>query len=49
VGRLAVDATSGDDYPVIQGIVLLSATAIILANLLADLTYTVLDPRVRLK
>jgi peptide/nickel transport system permease protein len=49
IGRLAVDATSGDDYPVIQGIVLLSATAIIFANLLADVTYTLLDPRIRPK
>jgi peptide/nickel transport system permease protein len=49
VGRLALDATTSDDYPVIQGIVLMSAIAIILANLLADLAYTRLDPRVRLK
>jgi peptide/nickel transport system permease protein len=49
VGRLALDATTSDDYPVIQGIVLMSAIAIILANLLADLAYTLLDPRVRLK
>jgi peptide/nickel transport system permease protein len=47
VGRLALDATNSRDYPVIQAIVLLSATTIVLANLVADIAYGFLDPRIR--
>ena len=47
IGRLAVDATTARDYPVIQGIVMMSATAIVVANLLADLAYGIVDPRIR--
>jgi peptide/nickel transport system permease protein len=49
VGRLMFDAVQARDYPVLQGTFLLLAIAIIAANLLADLTYLVLDPRVRVK
>ncbi len=49
VGRLALDATNGRDYPVIQAIVLMSATAIVAANLLADVAYGLIDPRIRLR
>ena len=47
IGRLAVDATQFRDYPVIQTIVLLSAVAIVGANLLADLMYGMIDPRIK--
>jgi peptide/nickel transport system permease protein len=47
VGRLALDATNSRDYPVIQAIVLLAAFSIIIANLLTDLMYAYLDPRIR--
>jgi peptide/nickel transport system permease protein len=47
VGRLAFDATNSRDYPVIQAIVLMSAGAIILANLITDILYGYLDPRIR--
>jgi peptide/nickel transport system permease protein len=47
VGRLALDATSSRDYPVVQAIVLMSAGAIIVANLITDLAYAYLDPRIR--
>jgi peptide/nickel transport system permease protein len=47
VGRLAVDATRTRDYPVLQAIVLLSATMIVFANFLADVAYAALDPRIR--
>jgi peptide/nickel transport system permease protein len=47
VGRLAVDATRTRDFPVLQAIVLLSATTIVIANFLADLAYALLDPRIR--
>jgi len=47
VGRLAVDATQTRDFPVLQAIVLLSASTIVVANFLADVAYAVLDPRIR--
>lgn len=46
-GRLTVDATQFRDYPVIQMIVLLSAFAIVISNLLADIVYSIVDPRIR--
>jgi peptide/nickel transport system permease protein len=47
VGRLTVDAILRRDYPVIQGIVLLFSFVYVLVNLIIDLLYTVLDPRIR--
>lgn len=47
VGRLALDATNARDYPVIQAIVLMSATSIVVANLITDILYAYLDPRIR--
>lgn len=47
IGRLTVDAILRRDYPVIQGVVLLSSFVHVIVNLLVDLTYTVLDPRIR--
>lgn len=47
VGRLAIDATNTRDYPVIQAVVLLSTTAVVLANLFTDVAYAYLDPRIR--
>ena len=47
VGRLALDATNSRDYPVIQAIVLMSALAIVAANLITDILYARLDPRIR--
>jgi peptide/nickel transport system permease protein len=46
IGDLTVDAVSQRDYPVLQGAFLLIAVAVVLANLLADLIYGLLDPRV---
>ena len=48
VGRLAFDAIIAGDLPVIQGTVLFGAFFIIIANLLVDIAYAFLDPRVRL-
>jgi peptide/nickel transport system permease protein len=48
IGRLAIAAISGRDYPVVQAVVLLLVTAFVLLNLAADLLYGRLDPRVRL-
>jgi peptide/nickel transport system permease protein len=46
-GRLVVDAVFTRDYAVVQGIVLVVAVAFILLNLLADVLYVVLNPRMR--
>jgi peptide/nickel transport system permease protein len=46
VGKLAVDGIFGKDYPVIQGIVLCAALSYMFANLLVDVLYGVLDPRI---
>lgn len=48
VGQLAVTSIFSKDYPVVQGIVLLSAFAYMGANLLVDISYVLLDPRIRL-
>jgi peptide/nickel transport system permease protein len=47
LGRLTVDAIVRRDYPVIQGVVLIVSGAYVLLNLLIDLAYVVLDPRIR--
>jgi peptide/nickel transport system permease protein len=47
VGRLVVDAISKRDYPIIQGVILLFSGVYVVVNLMVDLTYTVLDPRIR--
>jgi peptide/nickel transport system permease protein len=46
VGQLTVTSILSKDYPVVQGVVLLSALSYILINLLVDLSYTVVDPRI---
>jgi peptide/nickel transport system permease protein len=48
LGRESVQAIENQDLPVIIGIVIVAAAAIILANILVDMAYAVLDPRVRL-
>jgi peptide/nickel transport system permease protein len=48
IGRLAVDAIRTKDFPMIQGTVLFAATAYVLTNLLVDLSYAWLDPRIQL-
>jgi peptide/nickel transport system permease protein len=47
IGRLMYDAVQLRDYPVLQGTFLLLAVSVIAANLLADILYSVLDPRVK--
>ena len=46
-GKLTIDAVFTRDYPMIQGVTLVTATAYIGINLLVDLLYSVIDPRVR--
>jgi len=47
LGRLTIDAILRRDYPVIQGIVLLFSFLYVLVNLMVDITYTLVDPRIR--
>jgi len=47
IGRLMYDAVMKRDYPVLQGTFLLLAVSVVAANLLADILYSVLDPRVK--
>jgi peptide/nickel transport system permease protein len=47
MGRLAVEAMGNSDYPVIQGVVLIFAVMVLLTNLIVDLSYGWLDPRVQ--
>jgi len=48
VGKMAVDAIHMRDYPVIQAYVMWMAMIYVLVNLVTDLSYRVLDPRIRL-
>ncbi|OGO11131.1 MAG: peptide ABC transporter permease [Chloroflexi bacterium RBG_13_68_17] len=48
VGRALFEAITSRDYPVIQGFTLVVAVGYVLVNLLVDISYTYLDPRVRL-
>jgi peptide/nickel transport system permease protein len=47
IGRAAVDAISTRDYPVLQGAVLMLTVSVMIANLLTDIAYGYLDPRIR--
>jgi peptide/nickel transport system permease protein len=48
IGRLIVSSILAKDFPMVQGIILFTATAYVVANLLVDLAYGLLDPRIRL-
>jgi peptide/nickel transport system permease protein len=48
IGRLTVQAISSRDYPLLQGCILVISVSYVLVNLLADLLYSFIDPRVRL-
>lgn len=47
IGRLTIDAVMARDYPVIQGMILLTSGIYVLVNLLIDVSYTLFDPRIR--
>jgi peptide/nickel transport system permease protein len=49
LGRLTVEAVLARDFPTIQGLILLSSVTYVLLNLLVDLSYPLLDPRIRFK
>lgn len=48
IGQLAVQSILTRDYPMVQGVVLCSATAIVFVNFTVDILYSLLDPRIRL-
>ena len=48
VGKMSVDAIQRHDLSLVVGIVLLVAAIVIIANIIVDLLYAVIDPRVRL-
>lgn len=47
LGRLTIDAVLRRDYPIIQGVILIFSGAYVIVNLVIDLSYTILDPRIR--
>lgn len=47
IGKLTIDATRGFDYPILMGVLLVTATLVVLANLAADIAYGVIDPRIK--
>jgi len=47
MGALLVDAVAARDYPMVMGIMLVTAIVVLLANLITDLAYAVVDPRIR--
>lgn len=47
IGRATIAATNNFDYPVLMGILLISSALVVLANLLADVAYAVIDPRIK--
>jgi peptide/nickel transport system permease protein len=47
IGRLAYNAIIGQDFPLIQGVVLTAGALVLVTNLIADILYAYLDPRIR--
>ncbi len=48
MGRMAVDAAFALDYPVLMGLLLVLAVMVSIGNLLSDLLYGIVDPRIKL-
>lgn len=47
IGKLTIDATRAFDYPILMGVLLITAILVVLANLIADLAYAFVDPRIQ--
>jgi peptide/nickel transport system permease protein len=48
LGRLAVESIYGRDYQMLEGVVMFSAVSILLINLMVDVVYSLIDPRIKL-
>ena len=49
LGKLVVDSIQNKDFPTVQGVILVLATIYVVVNLIVDLSYAVIDPRIRLQ
>ena len=49
MGRMLIDAIANVDWPIVQGILVITAGLVIFSNLLADVMYAVVDPRIQYK
>ena len=49
IGRLLYEGITFRDFPVVQGVVLIGGTMIVVVNLLVDIVYALIDPRIRLE
>jgi peptide/nickel transport system permease protein len=47
IGKLTIDSTIQTDYPVLMGVLLVTSLIVVLANLIADVAYAVVDPRIK--
>ncbi len=47
IGKLTLEATQKFDYPILMGILMITALLVVLANLLADIAYAFVDPRIK--
>jgi peptide/nickel transport system permease protein len=47
IGRMTIDATRAFDYPTLMGLLLVTSVLVVMANLIADITYAVVDPRIK--
>jgi peptide/nickel transport system permease protein len=48
-GRLILEGVFTRDYPIVQGVVLVTASAYVLVSLLVDVSYSLLNPRIRIQ
>jgi len=49
MGRLAIEAVYKRDYPLLMALLIISSALVIVGNLLADIVYSIVDPRVKLE
>lgn len=47
IGKLTIDATRGFDYPILMGVLLVASVMTVMANLIADVAYAIVDPRIK--
>ena len=47
IGRLLIESMNGRDYPVLMALMMAGSFALVISNLLADLAYAAVDPRIR--